>query len=115
MFDSTLLINAALVSAAAIFSYLSLKALIEAWKNPSLSSQDAEGSWGWWIEVQTHSPDCLYYFGPFTNFAEADQAKAGYIDDLAEEGAVQITAQIAWCRPERLTSSSESFSMMAGV
>ena len=115
MFDSTLLFNAALVSTVAILSYLSLKALIEAWKNPSLSSNDAEGSWGWWIEVQTQSPNCLYYFGPFTSFVEADQAKAGYIDDLAKEGAANISTQIAWCRPERLTSSSESVPMMASV
>ena len=115
MFDSTLLFDAALIIAAAVFSYLFVKALIEAWTYPTLSSGKAEGRWGWWIEVQTQSPHCLYYFGPFTGVAEADQAKAGYVDDLASEGATNITTQIAWCRPERLTRPGESLPALTGV
>lgn len=61
-----------------------------------------------WIEVVTEDPQCTYYFGPFTSFAEAEEAKLGYLEDLDREGAKRINAVIKRCKPERLTIFDES-------
>jgi len=57
----------------------------------------------WWVEINTTEPRCIYYFGPFDTFAEASHARFGYIEDLAGEGAQQITVEIKRCRPKVLT------------
>ncbi|MGF1490527.1 MAG: DUF1816 domain-containing protein [Prochloraceae cyanobacterium] len=57
----------------------------------------------WWIEVKTTTPQCVYYFGPFNNYKEAESHQAGYIEDLLEEKAINITAKIKKCQPNNLT------------
>ncbi len=57
----------------------------------------------WWVEISTKSPHCLYYFGPFDSFAEAQSHKPGYVDDLEKEGALGITVEIKQCQPVILT------------
>ncbi|MEO0489682.1 MAG: DUF1816 domain-containing protein [Cyanobacteria bacterium P01_A01_bin.123] len=58
----------------------------------------------WWIEISTGSPRCTYYFGPFTSESEAAAEKPGYIEDLEQEGAQQITSIVKRCgRPDMLT------------
>ena len=49
----------------------------------------------WWIEISTDSPKCTYYFGPFNTEAEALAAQAGYMQDLAQEGAQHLQATIS--------------------
>jgi hypothetical protein len=61
----------------------------------------------WWVEVTTRQPDCTYYFGPFADSQEAQQAEAGYIQDLRQEGPQEITAEVKWCRPQQLTICQE--------
>lgn len=63
--------------------------------------------WAWWVEIVTHSPHCTYYFGPFLSSKEAEAAKAGYVEDLEQEGATGIDVQIKRCKPENLTISDE--------
>lgn len=58
---------------------------------------------GWWIEVVTALPGCTYYFGPFASTQEAQLAKVGYIEDLRQEGAKEITLQLKQCQPQNLT------------
>ena len=57
----------------------------------------------WWVKVDTAYPVCTYYFGPFINAEEAVVAQHGYIEDLAEESAQRISAQISRCQPKELT------------
>lgn len=57
----------------------------------------------WWLQVITDIPYCVYYFGPFESFKEADLAKSGYIEDLNQEGAEGIEAQIKFDNPKELT------------
>ncbi len=58
----------------------------------------------WWLEVSTNQPACTYYFGPFTSQAEAQALKAGYIEDLEQEGAQSIQSAIHHCsHPDQLT------------
>ncbi len=70
----------------------------------------------WWVEIITTKPCCIYYFGPFKNAQEAVLAQDGYIEDLVNEGAQEITVQIKWCKPTELTifpedKLAESFQM----
>ncbi|MEL7332417.1 MAG: DUF1816 domain-containing protein [Cyanobacteria bacterium J06560_2] len=48
----------------------------------------------WWVKVTTAEPNCVYYFGPFEHQSEASQAKPGYIEDLQQEGALQIQTSL---------------------
>lgn len=57
----------------------------------------------WWVKVQTLSPACIYYFGPFDSEKEAKLSQGGYIEDLTQEGAQGIAIEIKRIRPKRLT------------
>jgi len=48
----------------------------------------------WWVKVTTADPNCIYYFGPFDSELEAAQAKPGYVEDLQQEGALQIQTSL---------------------
>ena len=61
----------------------------------------------WWIEIRTETPKCVYYFGPFAGQEEALKAKAGYIEDLEQEGATGILAVAKRCKPEKLTVADD--------
>ncbi|MDJ0728404.1 MAG: DUF1816 domain-containing protein [Crocosphaera sp.] len=61
----------------------------------------------WWVEITTTRPHCIYYFGPFDDFAEAYQHHGGYVEDLQEEGAKGIMIQIKQCQPLVLTQELE--------
>ena len=58
----------------------------------------------WWIKVTTAEPNCIYYFGPYDSQSEAMGAKPGFIEDLEQEGAVQIEASFQRSpEPDELT------------
>ncbi len=60
----------------------------------------------WWIEIKTTIPQCLYYFGPFDSYEEAQLHLPGYIEDLIEEKAINILVSIKKCQPNNLTTCS---------
>jgi hypothetical protein len=62
----------------------------------------------WWVKITTDRPHCVYYFGPFTTAVEADNAKAGYIEDLESESAQGIQVSIERCKPSQLTIEYET-------
>lgn len=57
----------------------------------------------WWPHVSTQQPESQYYFGPFETAVEAESHQAGYVEDLRQEGATNITCEIRQCQPEQLT------------
>ena len=63
--------------------------------------------WAWWVEIVTQTPDCTYYFGPFTSAVEADAAKVGYVEDLESESAQGIQVTIKRCKPVQMTIDYE--------
>ena len=67
----------------------------------------------WWVEIVTDVPRCTYYFGPFFNSKEAEQAKAGYVEDLEQEGAQGIKIVVKRCKPSNLTIFDD-FSEVSG-
>ena len=65
---------------------------------------------GWWIKILTNKPNCIYYFGAFDNYWEAESCKKGYIQDLEEEKAKIVDIQIHQCQPRQLTIPITLFS-----
>lgn len=61
----------------------------------------------WWVEIKTEAPRCTYYFGPFDSADSAQAAKAGYIEDLEQEGAQGIKVEVKRCKPSTLTVAEE--------
>ncbi len=57
----------------------------------------------WWVKVDTLSPKCRYYFGPFNSLEEAQEHHLDYIEDLKEEGAEGIYYTIERGNPKNLT------------
>jgi Domain of unknown function (DUF1816) len=68
----------------------------------------------WWVSITTENPRCCYYFGPFSSSASAAAHQAGYIADLAGEGATNIQAQVKRMKPEALTVCDVPESVVAG-
>ncbi|MBA3924475.1 MAG: DUF1816 domain-containing protein [Nostocaceae cyanobacterium] len=68
----------------------------------------------WWVEIITNKPQCTYYFGPFACFKEAELALPGYIEDLEDEAALGIAAEIKRYQPKDLTIFDDE-SKPAGV
>lgn len=64
----------------------------------------------WWIEIKTVEPACTYYFGPFEMEQEAELAKKGYMEDLEQEGAKLVAANIMALEepPQQLTIYEEN-------
>lgn len=65
---------------------------------------------GWWIEIFTVHPFCLYYFGCFDSRSEAELAQAGYIENLIREGAIIVAVQTKRCQPKQVTLSQHELS-----
>jgi hypothetical protein len=57
----------------------------------------------WWVEITTENPRCTYYFGPFPSLSVAQSHKGGYVEDLQNEGAQNITVTVKRCKPNKLT------------
>lgn len=57
----------------------------------------------WWVRIATASPYCIYYFGPFNSFREAQAQRQGYINDLESEGAQGIKVSIRYRQPDVIT------------
>ncbi len=113
MFESTLIVDIALLMLAVLGLIILTQAAIHAWQGRILYSDHSQRTWGWWVELHTDRPDCLYYFGPFSSAAEAENSVQGYIQDLSDEGAENITVQVKRCKPSQLTSPSLQSSEMA--
>lgn len=61
----------------------------------------------WWVQIVTQNPTCTYYFGPFLTAKEAQVAQEGYVEDLQEEGAQDISIAVKRCKPSLLTVSDD--------
>ena len=62
----------------------------------------------WWIQIETDSPKCTYFFGPFKDLDEAQHSQTGYSEDLIQEGANLISVTIDRFQPQQLTIEEPS-------
>lgn len=69
---------------------------------------DQLGKGNWWIEMITSYPQCVYYFGPFVTYQEAETMRPGYVSDLLEEGVSTIQVIVNQCQPTQLTIFEEA-------
>ena len=54
----------------------------------------------WWAKVETESPVATYWYGPFLTKKSLKENLISFIDDLAEEGSVNIKHSIVRCKKE---------------
>ncbi|MEC4803396.1 MAG: DUF1816 domain-containing protein [Jaaginema sp. PMC 1079.18] len=59
--------------------------------------------WAYWVKIETKSPECIYYFGPFLSLTEAKAANGGYIEDIKNEGADIVGVSFERTQPKQLT------------
>ncbi|WP_330485377.1 DUF1816 domain-containing protein [Tumidithrix elongata] len=57
---------------------------------------------GWWLEIFTAQPACIYYFGAFETSQEAEESQAGFVQDLLLEGAQGIATRLRFFQPTKL-------------
>lgn len=62
----------------------------------------------YWLEVITHDPWCVYYFGPFSTIQDAELSQHGYLQDILEESAQPISITIKQFQPHTLTIFEDS-------
>ncbi|PSN18153.1 hypothetical protein C7271_14030 [filamentous cyanobacterium CCP5] len=84
--------------------------VVRFFKDLFVSKQD------WWVEIKTSVPQCTYYFGPFNSEVEAAGAKFGYIEDLQQEGAQNISSTVMQCSaPPQLTIADDADEFRGGI
>ncbi len=66
----------------------------------------------WWVEITTDNPRCVYYFGPFPSQEVAQAYQGGYVEDLQQEGALNIGVKVKRCKPTNLTIYDEKADRM---
>lgn len=48
----------------------------------------------WWARVETRSPDCVYWFGPFTRRRSLDAELPAFLADLQSESPGALEHQV---------------------
>ncbi len=75
-------------------------------RNPAIKTLDSlvkDEDLGWWIEIFTAQPACIYYFGVFEDAETAAVELPGFTEDLLKEGTTGLLARILFHRPLGLT------------
>jgi hypothetical protein len=44
----------------------------------------------WWARIETHSPDAVYWFGPFVRRSTLEAALVSFLDDLRAEAPASL-------------------------
>tara|TARA_B100000212_G_scaffold310578_1_gene261737 strand:- start:1157 stop:1390 length:234 start_codon:yes stop_codon:yes gene_type:complete len=52
----------------------------------------------WWAKVETHSPDVIYWFGPFLTKKNLEGNLKTFITELNDEGSKDISHTLIRCR-----------------
>jgi Domain of unknown function (DUF1816) len=75
-------------------------------RDPAVKTLDSlvkDEELGWWIEIFTAQPPCIYYFGFFEDTKTAAEALSGFTEDLLNEGMTGLAARIHFHSPHELT------------
>ena len=54
----------------------------------------------WWAKVETEKPQTTYWFGPFITRRSLKENLVSFIEDLTEEGSINIKHTIIRCKKE---------------
>ena len=48
----------------------------------------------WWARVESRTPDCVYWFGPYTRRATLEAELPAFLADLQEESPASLQHQL---------------------
>ena len=54
----------------------------------------------WWAKVDTGTPSCTYWYGPFLSKRSLKVNLDAFLNDLSEEGSKDIKHSIVRCKKE---------------
>ncbi len=54
----------------------------------------------WWAKVDTDNPSATYWYGPFLTKRNLIENLDNFLNDLSEEGSINIKHSIVRCRRE---------------
>ena len=54
----------------------------------------------WWAKIETEKPLSTYWYGPFLTKRSLKSKLNTFIDDLADEGSINIKHSIVRCKKE---------------
>ena len=69
----------------------------------TLDSRVKDEDLGWWIEIFTAHPACIYYFGVFEDTETAAAALSEFTEDLLNKDITGLAARIHFHSPHELT------------
>ena len=54
----------------------------------------------WWAKIESESPSVTYWYGPFLTRHSLNKNLKIFVNDLSEEGAIEISHTIVRCKKE---------------
>ena len=54
----------------------------------------------WWAKIETETPSTIYWYGPFITKRSLNENLNLFIDELADEGSMNIKHTIVRCKKE---------------
>ena len=54
----------------------------------------------WWAKIDSEKPESTYWYGPFLTKRSLKANLATFIEDLADEGSINIKHNIVRCKKE---------------
>ena len=54
----------------------------------------------WWAKIETEDPCCTYWFGPFITKRSLKENISSFINDLSDEGSINIKHSLVRCKKE---------------
>ena len=54
----------------------------------------------WWAKIETEQPNTVYWYGPFITRRSLKENISSFIQDLSDEGCVNIKHSFVRCKKE---------------
>ena len=54
----------------------------------------------WWAKIETNQPSTTYWFGPFITKRSLKENMSSFIEDLSNEGSINIKHTFVRCNKE---------------
>ena len=54
----------------------------------------------WWAKIETENPRSTYWYGPFLTKRSLKANVVSFIDDLSDEGSINIKQTIVRCKKD---------------
>ena len=54
----------------------------------------------WWAKIETDQPNATYWYGPFITQRSLKENISSFIDDLSDEGSINIKYSFIRCKKD---------------